>query len=249
MKFRLDIANRLLPMDNADRLLPTQPVLKELYQGGEDQYFANLLSRISSVIGLTNVAERYELTLPEGINYETLGSSVSNLALFSMIVQLGDYKKIMEIGTFVGVSAMFLAEAAGEDGKVVTVEIGEEFANIARTNFATNGFEDRVKLIHGDANNSIEQAHKEFGGFDLVFLDGDKGAYCKLFIRLLDMLNPGGAIVVDDALFHCDVLNYVATTEKGQGVADLLDLVASRDDLQRCFLPVENGVLIVRKPN
>ncbi|MEM7466130.1 MAG: O-methyltransferase [Pseudomonadota bacterium] len=239
MKFRLD---------NADRLLPTQPVLKELYKGSDDQYFDDLLSRLSSVIGFNNVAERYDLSLPEGINYETLGSSVSNLALFSMMVSMGRYKTILEIGTFVGVSAMFLAEAAGDDGRVITLEIGEEFAEIARKNISSNGFDDRIKLIHGDANQSIEQAHEEAGGFDLVFLDGDKGAYCKLFIRLLDMLNPGGAIVVDDALFHCDVLNGVATTEKGQGVADLLDLVADREDLQRCFLPVENGVLIVRKP-
>ena len=121
------------------------------------------------------------------------------------------------------------------------------FAEIARRNFETNGYDEKISLIEGSASDVIPALPPEFK-FDLAFIDGHKEAYAD-YVRLLSTrLQPGGIIVVDDALFHGDVLNQEATTDKGRGVTDLLALVTDMSDWSRILLPISNGILLLQKP-
>ena len=144
-----------------------------------------------------------------------------------------------------GFATMFLAEAVGDAGRVVTIEVGQEFAEIASENFRVNGLESRIKLINADVTTALSDLQNVL--FDLVFLDGDKGNYGALLHPLLDRLRVGGLMIVDDIFCNGDTLNAVPTTDKGAGVRELLEKVAELDGYDRVILPYGNGQLFLRK--
>jgi predicted O-methyltransferase YrrM len=141
---------------------------------------------------------------------------------------------------------MFFAEAVGGDGKVVTVEVGAEFADIARRNFDSNGFGDRIELLQGDAMALLPSLARKHDLFDFIFLDGDKAAYGELLGPLLKYLDPKGLMVVDDIFCLGDALNLEANTSRGVGVQKMLAAVAALKGYDRVILPYGNGQLFLR---
>ena len=109
--------------------------------GGDAEFYVALEKIIVSVLPIKSVHDKWKIRLKPGVTYERLGADLSALHLLQFIIRLGGLKRVLEIGTYVGVSTLFLAEALGNDaGRVVTIEIGAEFADIARENFRVNGF-------------------------------------------------------------------------------------------------------------
>jgi len=240
------VATSIRPVAFDDQILPIQGELNQLYAAAQDEYFRRLAGFLHANSGTTTVERRFALECPPGIDHATYGSDPITLGLLELLVKAAGVIRILEIGTFMGVSAMCMAQAAGPGARVVTFEKGSEFAGYARRNVERNGLGDRVRVIQGDV---IEQRAQleDFGRFDLVYLDGGKEMYGKYFPILLESLRSGGTLIADDVLFHGDVLNDSPSTDKGAGVLELCRLV-TESGLERVLLPFANGMLLIRKP-
>jgi predicted O-methyltransferase YrrM len=194
-----------------------------------------------------SVHDRWQIRLKYGLSYDTLGSTLSTIYHLRLLVQLMGCKRVLEVGTFVGVTTMFLAEVLPDDGRITTVEIGAEFADIARENFKVNGLSDRIELINDDINSVVSWLPAWGRRYDLIFLDGSKQDYGRLLPQLLELLAPGGLLFVDNVFLHGDALNAEPATEKGVGVQDLLS--QARDlPFPMVILPCGDGHLLLMKP-
>lgn len=228
---------------NRDRLLPSQVFMRQFYIG--DDFDGRLEAITTSVLQVRSVHEKFHVKLKPGMSYETLGSDLSTLHFLQLLVRLTGAREVLEIGTYVGVSTMFLAEAVGLDGRIVTVEKGEEFATIAADNFMRNGLADRIGLVNMGAAKFASTCRPQ--AFDMIFLDGAKADYATLLQPLLALLRPGGLMLVDDVFCQGDALNPEPITDKGRGVRDMLKHVAVLG-LSPVILPYGDGLLLLRKP-
>ena len=174
-----------------------------------------------------------------------MGSSPMQLNFLQSLIMLRGCKNILEIGTFVGSGTMYFANALPEDGKVTTIEKFDHFAEIARSNFRKNNFENKIRSICGDAAKEIKNLHGE--KFDFVYIDGNKERYGDYFEMVDPLLESRGMIVVDDAFFNGDVLNNPPTTEKGKGVKSVLEKASVNDNYHKTMIPIGNGILLLIK--
>src|SRR5581483_4757159 len=154
--------------------------------------------------------------------------------------------QILEVGTAIGYSGIWLAGALPPTGMLMTLELDEQRAREARENFVRAGVADRTTVIVGDA--SLKLA-KLSGPFDLIFLDTDKQLYLPLLDRLVALLRPGGLLVTDNVLWDGEVVpGYVAAPtrrpEDTRAVSDYNERVAARADLLTTIVPLRDGVSI-----
>jgi len=219
--------------------------MRQYFSGDVSEFYSALEQVVTSVLPIKSVHDKWKIRLKSGVSYESLGSDLSALHMLQLVIRLCGFKQVLEVGTYIGVSTLFLADAVGAAGRVVTVEVGQEFAEIARDNFRVNGLADRIELIDADVTAALSNLQNV--QFDLVFLDGDKGSYGALLHPLLDRLRVGGLMIVDDIFCNGDTLNAVPTTDKGAGVRELLGKVAELDGYDRVILPYGNGQLFLRK--
>ncbi len=124
-------------------------------------------------------------------------------ALLRVLTTAVGARRALEIGTAIGYSGIWIAEALPVDGMLLTLEIDEARARVARGNFKRAGLESRVSVMVGDAQRMIA---KVSGPFDLIFQDGDKKLYSVLLDRLVDLLRPGGLLVTDNVLWDGEVV-------------------------------------------
>src|SRR3954467_2862833 len=124
-------------------------------------------------------------------------------ALLRVMATAANASRILEIGTAIGYSGIWLAGALPAGGMLVTMEFDEGRAREARENFARAGVSDRVSVVVGDAQLKIA---KVAGPFDLIFQDGDKKLYSPLLDRLVALLPPGGLLITDNGLWDGEVV-------------------------------------------
>jgi predicted O-methyltransferase YrrM len=157
--------------------------------------------------------------------------------------------RILEIGTAVGYSGIWLAGALPPDGMLITIEMNEERAREARDNFARAGLADRVSVLVGDAQLKIA---KVSGPFDLVFQDGDKRLYTPLLDRLVALLRPNGLLVTDNVLWDGEVVPGFLETPKRdpvdtRAIAEYNERIAAHRQLLSTIVPLRDGVSIAVK--
>lgn len=154
--------------------------------------------------------------------------------------------RVLEIGTAIGYSAIWMAQALPPEGRLISIEVDSGRAATARQNLERAGLADRVSVILGDASMFL---HKVAGPFDLIFQDGAKSLYEPLLDRLIGLLRPGGVLVTDNVLWHGEVVE--GFVEKPQ--RDAVDTEAIRKyntrlarepRLLTTFLPVGDGVAV-----
>jgi predicted O-methyltransferase YrrM len=228
-----------------DKLLPDQPLNNQYYNGQD--YYHTLYDMIVRTGGLQSSTEAFKLVLSDKVSIEEMASNPVQLRFLELMVRLTSAKRVIEIGAFIGLSAMTMARAMPTGGKLTTIEKFDHFADICRRNFAANGIADRIEIIQGDAFEVIESLPRD-DLFDIAFIDGNKERYAHYFEVLEPRVRSGGLIMVDDVLFHGDSLNPRAETEKGEGVKAFLDLAASRTNYPRLIVPICNGLMLMQKP-
>lgn len=162
--------------------------------------------------------------------------------LLKMLVKISGAKRVLEIGTFTGYSAISMAEALPEDGEVVTLEMNFRYQELAQKHFDSSKVGSKIKMIKGNAQSSIELLE---GQFDLIYLDGDKMRYELYFEKLLPIVKPGGLIVADNVLWDGTVLN--PEDHKARAIADFNQHVLNDNRVEQVLLPIRDGVNVIRK--
>ncbi|MGH9877874.1 MAG: O-methyltransferase [Nitrososphaerales archaeon] len=229
-----------------DKTLPSQPLFREYFEGDEESFLTALYNTIVKFSGLISPMEKFEIYKSEEVDFELMASSPIMLQFLQYLVLITSAKRILEIGTFVGVSAMSMASVLSEDGRVITIEKYGHFADIARRNVIRNKLSDKVEVIHGDAFQELKKlANTQL--FDFIFLDGNKERYYEYFTLLDPLLKGNGVLVVDDVFFHGDVLNGKPKSKKGAGVLKFLENVRTLDSYFKVILPVSNGMMLMLK--
>src|SRR5215831_6666926 len=153
--------------------------------------------------------------------------------LLRVLAMAVDATRILEIGTAVGYSGIWLAGALPPGGMLITIEMNEARAQEARENFARAGVSDRVSIMVGDAKLKLA---KVSGPLDLIFQDGDKQLYTPLLDRLVALLRPRGLLVTDNVLWDGEVApGYIKEPKRDpkdtRAVIEYNERVAARPDL------------------
>jgi predicted O-methyltransferase YrrM len=167
-------------------------------------------------------------------------------ALLHTLVRSGGAMRVLEIGTAIGYSALWIATALPAGGTLITIERDAARAARAREHFAAAGVADRVTVMVGDATRYL---HKIAGPFDLVFQDGDKTQYEPMLERLLELLRPGGTLVTDNALWNGEVIPGFITSPRHDpadtaAIHAYNERLAADPRLYTVLLPVGDGVAI-----
>jgi predicted O-methyltransferase YrrM len=164
--------------------------------------------------------------------------------LLKMISCLVQPKRILEIGTFTGYSALCLAKGLSADGQLHTIEVREEDAANAQNFFRRSFYKERIILHIGNALQIIDELDETW---DLVFIDADKENYSNYFDRVFSRVRPGGLILADNVLFHGQVLEAEVKGKNAKAIQAFNDLVLSRTDVEKLMLPVRDGIYLIRK--
>ena len=187
----------------------------------------------------------------ELINPRMLSGHVQGRVL-SMMSQMIQPKRILELGTFTGYSALCLAEGLAKDGELITIEHNDELEDGIRRNLSLTPLGEKIKLVIGDAKEAMrrlgdEARGNEAKGFDLVFIDADKKEYCDYLDLVLPLMRQGGWILADNTLWDGHIIESAYDKDK-QTVAlrAFNDKVAQDERLEKVILPLRDGLTIIK---
>ena len=161
-----------------------------------------------------------------------------------MLVWISGARRVLEIGTFSGYSALAMAAALPEDGRIVTCEISERHAEFAQRHIDASPYADRIEVRLGPALDTISGLE---GPFDLVFIDADKAGYEGYFEATLPLLAERGLIAIDNTLWSGRVVDPQPDDENGRTLAALNDRLVRDERVVVVQLPVRDGVSLVRR--
>ncbi|MBQ2290652.1 MAG: O-methyltransferase [Paludibacteraceae bacterium] len=181
----------------------------------------------------------------EMINPRMMSGHVQGRVL-SMISQMIQPSRILELGTFTGYSALCLAEGLREDGRLVSLEHNDELEDMIRRNLSLSPLGDRIDLVIGDACEWLA-AQTTDQLYDLVFIDADKREYCAYLDAVLPLVRPGGWILADNTLWDGHIVEAAYDKDK-QTIAlrAFNDQVAQDPRLEKVILPIRDGLTIIR---
>jgi predicted O-methyltransferase YrrM len=153
-------------------------------------------------------------------------------------------KRILEVGTFTGFSALCLAKGLTGDGKLVTVELRPDDAATAQKYFARAGVEQKIELHVGDALEIIPTLHESW---DLVFIDADKVNYINYYELTLPSVKSGGWILADNVFFHGEVLEVNAKGKNVKAIQAFNEHVKNDNRVEQAMLTIRDGLLLIQK--
>ena len=230
----------------SQKYFPTQPLNVSLFSEIDENYESVVYSYLVKQLRLDASIEKLNLDAPEEWTIAQMGSGRLHLQFLQFLIRLTRARRVLEIGTFVGLSAIAMAQALPNDGELITIEKFEKFRDLAVKNVQKNGLREKIQVLLGDAHEMLSTDAVE-GGFDFMFIDGDKGRYLTYAELLLPKLSERGLMVVDDIFFQGDVFNNEPRSEKGRGVRDCLVAMTERPDLDVTFVPMTNGLMLIQR--
>ena len=176
--------------------------------------------------------------------YPSMISGHEQGRLISMISHLVKPRRILEIGTYTGYSALCLAEGLSVDGHLHTIEIDDELTETSLSFFEKAGMSDKITLHVGDALEIIPQLDIVF---DLVFIDAAKKQYLDYYHVVFDKIKQGGYILVDNILWYGKVADMQVLDETTAKLREFNDFVRNDERVERAIVRNRDGVLILRK--
>jgi caffeoyl-CoA O-methyltransferase len=162
----------------------------------------------------------------------------------TMISKMIRPKRILEIGTFTGYSALCLAKGLNDAGELHTIEMREADAKLAISFFEKSSVAQKIKLHIGDAHTILDQLNEDW---DLVFVDADKTGYVQYYEQLLSKLKPGSWLLFDNVLFHGEVLKDNITGKNAIAIHAFNEHVCKDDRVEKVLLTIRDGLTLMRK--
>jgi caffeoyl-CoA O-methyltransferase len=164
-------------------------------------------------------------------------------SFMTMFTALQQPKRVLEIGTFTGYSAICFAKGMSEDSLLYTLDINEELAPMCQRYFEKAGVADRIKMITGKALEIIPTVDETF---DLIFIDADKHNYINYYDAVFDKVRPGGWIIADNVLWSGKVVNEQKDKDT-QAIHAYNEKVAQDPRVKNFILPLRDGLNIAQK--
>ncbi|HVL15185.1 MAG TPA: class I SAM-dependent methyltransferase [Gemmata sp.] len=167
----------------------------------------------------------------------------------AMLVQLMGAKHCLEVGTFTGYSAAWVASVLPAGGRLVCCEINETYAAVARKHWEAAGVAGRIDLRVGPAADTLAEllAAGRAGTFDYAFIDADKGRYDLYYERCLELVRPGGLVAIDNTLWDGKVADPAVADEDTAAIRALNEKVFRDRRVSVSFLPFADGLTLARK--
>ena len=161
--------------------------------------------------------------------------------LLEMLVFATGAKRVLELGTYSGYSALAMARGLPEDGRIITCEFSDEHADFAQRHIDRSPFADRIEIRRGPALETIETLE---GPFDLIFIDADKPNYPAYYEKAVELVAPRGLILLDNTLWSGKVVR--PDDERSEMMHALNERIVGDERVVCVQLPVRDGVTVVR---
>lgn len=203
-----------------------------------DQYIADHSSPEGEYLYRLFRATHVEILAPQMASGHIQGR------LLKFLVKMIRPRRILEIGTFTGYSALCMAEGLDEGGKLYTFEVEDELEDFTRCWIDGSAYADKIEFIIGDALNIVPTMDERF---DLVFIDGNKREYIRYYEMAMEHLNEGGWILADNTLWDGHVIEEERQDAQTNGVRAFNDLIRNDKRVEVVILPLRDGLTIIRK--
>ncbi|HWG99060.1 MAG TPA: class I SAM-dependent methyltransferase [Pilimelia sp.] len=185
-------------------------------------------------------------TLPMGRAMQVMAEEGQ---LLGLLVGLVGARRVLEVGTFTGYSTLCMARMLPPDGRLVTCDVSRRWPGIGADYWARAGVADRIEVRIGDAAQTLGEllAHEGPDRFDLAFIDADKVGYPRYYELSLQLVRPGGLIVVDNTLLFGRVVDPSDQEPDTVAVRELNELLRDDDRVDISLLPMADGITLARK--
>ena len=198
-------------------------------------------------------------------NHARMLSGTIQGQLIRMMARTSGAKRILELGTFTGFSAICLASGLPEDGHLDTLELNDELEDLILEGFERAGLQDRISLLIGDCKETLKGLRSDMGLpaepdgavheaentgllYDMVYMDANKREYCEYYDLVFDMVRPGGLILADNVLWDGKVCrNPLPQDKQTVSIARFNDMVSADPRVETVILPLRDGLNIIRK--
>lgn len=214
------------------------------------------LQMTESLLSYVRAVSLRETDLMRRLREETARMPNSNMQIapeqgqfMALLVELLGARKTLELGVFTGYSALAVAQALPEDGRVVALDVSEEWTGIARRYWAEAGVAHKIDLRLAPGQESLDAllGAGEAGTFDFAFLDADKAGYAEYYEKLLQLLRPGGLLMVDNVLWSGAVADNEVQDETTRLLRAFNQRLHEDARVTLSVLPLADGVTLARK--
>lgn len=185
-------------------------------------------------------------------NHARMLSGAVQGRFLTMLVQMLGARKVLELGTFTGYSAVCLAMGLPKDGHLDTLEVNDELEDLVLEGFSRAGLSGKITLHIGDAVETLKRLSRDMHGagdlYDMVYIDANKREYCEYYELVFGMVRPGGFILADNVLWDGKVFEDPMPQDRQTlGISRFNDMVASDPRVDSVILPLRDGLNIIRK--
>lgn len=183
-------------------------------------------------------------------NHARMLSGPSQGEFLRLLVKMTGARRVLELGTFTGYSAICLASALPKDGHLDTLELNDELEDLILEGFERAGLSEIISLHIGDCKQTLAQmdVSDDSGLYDIVYIDANKREYCEYYDLIFDMVRPGGLILADNVLWDGKVCQDPLPQDRQTlGIAAFNDMVSRDSRVESVILPLRDGLNIIRK--
>ena len=177
-------------------------------------------------------------------NEKRMQVATSQCHFLHLIIKTSNIKNALEIGTFTGLSALSIALALPDDGKLIVLDKNEETSEVAINFFKKANLDDKIQTMIKPALDSLDELKNS--RFDMVFIDADKMNYKKYYERSLNLLGKGGLIIVDNVLWHGEVADEDNLDKYTVNIREFNSYVANDKRVEQIIVPLGDGMTVCR---
>ena len=177
---------------------------------------------------------------------QRLQISVSQAQFLQILIKISDVKKILEIGSFTGFSALSMATALPSDGLLISLDKNNEFSKKAQS-FYEKANEKKIKQIIKPAIESLKELNDSKQKFDLIFIDADKENYLNYYETCIELINKNGLIIIDNVLWHGEVADQTKNDKYTDIIREFNKHIREDKRIVKNIIPIGDGLTICIK--
>jgi len=173
--------------------------------------------------------------------------SISQAYFFQLFIKANKIKKILEIGTFTGFSALSMGLVIPKEGNIICLDINKKTSEVAKNFFKKANLEKKIEIIVSPAIESLKILIENKKKFDMVFIDANKENYKNYYNLSLELINQNGYIIIDNVLWKGEVADPNINDELTSNIREFNSFIRKDDRIEKTILPLGDGVTICRK--